>query len=214
MKANLFAASLVTSIALVGMTTVPAFADDGGNRGAQSHWNWMYRTNGAQGNGWGSTPPQTVTGSVYGNTPATITLSVGWNLVDSSVAMAMHATVTDFWNGSAYQSRTQNLGNGIWVYESVAKTVDLPLSLMSDYTVQAGVGTWTMIGNPFPTSETVTLHTGDAGYTYDPASNQYSATQTGTLTLQPGQGAWLYSTSGGTYTIGMTPPAPPSASPS
>lgn len=219
-KIKLIAASVVTTVSLLGLTTVSAFADDNGNSGSmQNNWNWMssgnswgYGYNNNTGNNWGSLPSQTVTGSVYGTTgkSVTVTLSAGWNLVDATIAMASGAAVTDFWNGTSYQPYARNPGHGIWVYVQSSQTINLPPNFTNDYTIQASAGGWTMIGNPFPTVETVTLQTGDTAYTYDPASNQYSAAQTGTLTLQPGQGAWLESVAGGTYTIGMTPPAPPS----
>ncbi len=201
-KMKLIAASFVTTVGLLGLTAVSAFADDNGN-------GWG---NGSNGNGWGLPPQQTVTGSVYGtaSAPVTVTLSAGWNLVDANVAKVSQAGVTDFWNGTSYQPDAIDAGHGIWVYEQSSQTINLPPSSTNNYTIQASAGGWTMIGNPFPTAETVTLQTGDTAYTYDPASNQYSAAQTGTLTLQPGQGAWLESVAGGTYTIGMTPPAPPS----
>ncbi len=221
-KIKLIAASVVTTVGLLGLTAVSAFADDnGGDSGSmQNNWNWMSNGNGwgngwgngYNGNGWGLPPQQTVTGSVYGTTgaPVTVTLTAGWNLVDANVAKVSHAAVTDFWNGTSYQPDAIDAGHGIWVYVQSSQTINLPPNFTNDYTIQASAGGWTMIGNPFSTVETVTLQTGDTAYTYDPASNQYSAAQTGTLTLQPGQGTWLESVAGGTYTIGMTPPAPPS----
>jgi hypothetical protein len=67
-----------------------------------------------------------------------------------------------------------------------------------------------MIGNPYSIPQTVTLQSGDYAFTYAPGSG-YSSAQTGSVTLQPGEGAWIYSAAGGTYVVGTMPPAPPSA---
>lgn len=56
-----------------------------------------------------------------------------------------------------------------------------------------------MVENPF-TSE-ATVSGADAVYTYDQAKDGYQAT---TL-LEPGQGAWVYSATGGTATITAKP---------
>ena len=142
-----------------------------------------------------------------------VTLSAGWNLVDGSVFSALKqnaaSVIGDYWNGSAYQPHSNGPVDGIWIYSVSGTSVAITSPTRSNLNLQVQAGSWGMIGNPYPVSQTVTLQAGDVAYTYDPAANQYSAAYTGTLTLQPGQGAWIYSANGGTYSIGYQPPSAP-----
>lgn len=142
------------------------------------------------------------------NTGNAISLQAGWNLVDASVAQAANVKTMYFWDGTAYQTSSNNNGDGVWIYEKSAQTVTMPNDNSTYYSVNANAKQWTMIGNPFSSTETVTLQTGDQAFVYSPSSG-YSSAETGTLTLQPGQAAWLYSMNGGSYSIGSLPPTPP-----
>lgn len=144
-----------------------------------------------------------------GETGTSIALEGGWNLVDASVAQAAGVKNIYFWNGTDYQTSTNNNGDGVWIHEPSAQTVNMPNDHSSYYSVNANVKEWIMIGNPFSSTETVALQTGDQAFIYSPQSG-YSSAETGTLTLQPGQAAWVYSMNGGSYSIGSLPPAPPS----
>jgi hypothetical protein len=165
----------------------------------------------------GTTSSSTTIGTIgtAGTTTTTasgtaISLSVGWNLVDAAVAQADGGTNMFFWNGTQYLTTTSGNGEGVWQYESTPQSVTMPTDNTAYYSVQVGATEWGMIGNPYSIPQTVTLQSGDYAFTYAPGSG-YSSAQTGSVTLQPGEGAWIYSAAGGTYVVGTMPPAPPSA---
>ena len=58
-----------------------------------------------------------------------------------------------------------------------------------------------MVGNPFDRPATVTG--APVVDTFNPSTNAYT-TATGTVTLGVGQGAWVFSSTGGTLTIAST----------
>jgi hypothetical protein len=154
-----------------------------------------------------STPPTAPTSTVTG---PTVVIAAGWNLVDSAVASGH----TAYWTGSAYATSAPSVADGEWMDAPSAANVTLPPVTQTSYAVAIAAHTWGMIGNPFPETVTVILQNGDKADTY---TNDAYVMASGALTLQPGQGAWLYSASGGTYTIApgsatvstSAPPAPP-----
>ncbi|MGI8552957.1 MAG: hypothetical protein ACR2PL_19550 [Dehalococcoidia bacterium] len=88
-------------------------------------------------------------------------------------------------------------GFGYWAH--VTMDEDVPLTAGSDlpYRVTAPSGQYIMVGNPsgrFP----ATVSGADVVYAYDPATG-YLATSS----LQPGQGAWAFSSTGGPATISL-----------
>ncbi len=211
MKASirLIAASIATTVGLIGFTSAAAFADDGGNGGV-----W-----GSGGYGWShghhsrfpTLPP------LLGQTGrTTVTLSPGWNLVDQSVLDTLESrgqqVYSDYWNGQGYQSSANRKADGIWVYMQRDVAVAMRSPSAASKTITVAANSWGMIGNPYGAPLSVTLQKGDAAYTYNPATGQYSQAFTGTVTLQPGQGAWLFSAAGGSYTVGIQPPTPPGGS--
>ena len=212
-KFKLLAATFVTTLSLVGVTTVSAFADDGGQGGG--YWNnWG---NGGWQNqpGWlNNLPP--LPGQPSGQNSATVTLSAGWNLVDQGVLEALLSqgvqTYSDYWNGQSYQSTAESKADGIWVYLQSGTTVTINAPSSLSHTVTISATAWGMIGNPYGVPISIALQTGDVAYTYDASTGKYSQASTGSVTLQPGQGAWLYSASGGSYAVGIQPPAPPNGS--
>jgi hypothetical protein len=204
------AASIVSMISVAGA----AFADDNGGNQGNYGYGFGYGSGQQQGYGTGGqtlAPPQ-IPGSQ--TTQTTVTLSSGWNLVDSAVNTALVQNgaqhYSDYWDGQKYSPNATGAVNGIWIYSPNGGTVTIASPNQSLLSMSIRPNSWGMIGNPYSTSQTITLQAGDFAYTYDPTSNQYSAAISGTLTLQAGQGAWLYSAAGGTYTVGFQPPAPPS----
>ncbi len=212
--------AMVSLISTIGLLSVAgaAFADDGGSDGNQQGSGYGY----GYGNGYGNQQGYGVGGQTLlppqapgnQNNQVSVTLSPGWNLVDAAVNASLlqsgQSTISDYWNGTSYSANATGPVNGIWIYSQNGGTVSVVVPQTSSFSMTVAAKTWGMIGNPYPTSQTVTLQSGDVAYTYDPSSNQYSSAFTGTLTLQPGQGAWVYSATGGTYSIGYQPPSPPS----
>ena len=214
-KSKIAVASLISTIGLVSIAGA-AFADDGGSNGNQQGYGYGYGYGygNQQGYGLGGQtllPPQAPGNQ---NNQVSVTLSPGWNLVDAAVNASLlqsgQQTISDFWNGQSYTANATGPVDGIWVYSQNGGTVTMATPQMNNLSMRIAAKSWGMIGNPYPASQTVTLQSGDFAYTFDPSTNQYSTAFTGTLTLQPGQGAWLYSANGGNYSIGYQPPAPPS----
>jgi|GEM_PF-3607393 len=147
----------------------------------------------------------------------TYTFSQGWNLVDAALANEVAPATSDFWNGTAYVRSASSNANGEWVDTNQALTVPVPVESQTSFAVQVAAKSWAMVGNPYSQPVSLALQSGDAADTYTPGSG-YTAVYGSLLMLQPGQGAWLYSASGGTYTIAPAttsvasdqPPAPPS----
>lgn len=152
----------------------------------------------------------TVTDStgVSGNASATITviptgISVtyqpGWNLIalpPGAYIPGPLGPLYTFQAGNTDYQVAQNgqSGLGYWAYFSTPTTAVLPLTLPDSVTLQLPAGQFIMVGNP--SSKTATVSGADIVYTYSPTDG-YQAT----TTLQPGQGAWVFSYNGGTVTI-------------
>lgn len=207
-KSKMVFISLLSVMSVVGMT-LPAYADDKG--GSSYSTNNYGNTMGYGNSGQTLTPPQ-IPGTQ--TSQITVTLSTGWNLVDSAVNNALNQSGTvhysDYWTGQTYSTNANSPVDGIWIYSPNGGTVSISPPTQSVLSMMIRPNSWGMIGNPYPTSQSVTLQSGDFAYTYDPSTNQYSSAISGTLTLQPGQGAWVYSANGGNYSVGFQPPAPPS----
>lgn len=197
------AATVVATVSVLGLTAVPTFADDGGDGGNGGQWGY----------GWGQSQSSWPGDSQGNGNPAAVTLSSGWNLVDEGVLGELYLqgakVYSYYWNGQSYQSTADSTADGVWVYLSGGATVPMLPSSAADETVSIAPRTWGMIGDPYSMPVSVTLQPGDVAYTYDPVSGQYSQAIRDTLTLQPGQGAWLFSASGSTYAIGVQPPSLP-----
>jgi len=179
---------------------------------AQGNHLGVLTTNGlflyTQGSG---TPPSSNSSSGATSTTESVALAPGWNLVDSLVGQAVASDPNFYWNGTTYLTTgAPNAANAEWVYSAEGSTVTVPIVSNPSTSVTLAPQTWGMIGNPLTLSATVTLQAGDAAFTYNSTTNRYQPVSGSTLTLSPGQGAWLYSAAGGTYTIGMAPPPPPS----
>jgi hypothetical protein len=87
-------------------------------------------------------------------------------------------------------------GLGYWVYFPRDTAVALAPDGAQSATVQVPAGRFVMAGNPSAT-RAVTIAGADVAYIFDPTSNGYIAA----TTLQPGQGAWVYSAAGVVVTL-------------
>jgi hypothetical protein len=100
---------------------------------------------------------------------------------------------------TAYQTaQTLQPGIGYWANLPAASTSSLPVTGPVTVTKSLPAGQYIMIGNPGSSSALVTG--ADVVYTYS-AGAGYQAT----TTLQPGQGAWVLSSAGGTATVSSGP---------
>jgi hypothetical protein len=172
----------------------------------------IFKVNGAQANETGTVPPVstavqlnlTVSGSGAGS--ATVTLSVGWNLVGGPTGTVFSGAANPMYTFQAgdtnYESQSNTTGisggRGYWAYYSSSATVTLSGSAPLPATFTAPAGQYIMVGNP--TTTAVTVSGADVIYTFNTASNSYSSGAT-SVTLQPGQGAWVFSNAGGTITM-------------
>jgi hypothetical protein len=130
--------------------------------------------------------------------------TVGWVLVaapgGTTFSGAQGSLYTLQAGDDAYESLSPNTGvaagEGYWAYFAGPATVALSGQSTSNAAIQAPAGVWVMVGNPSAT-DTLAVHGADTVFVYDAAGGQYSQT----TTLNPGQGAWALSYSGGTITI-------------
>jgi PKD domain-containing protein len=130
--------------------------------------------------------------------PLMVNLPAGWNLIalppNSTLPGPLAAPYTYGPNDSAYV-QVQNVpsGVGVWQFLNAPSTLSISRGSPQTATVQLPPGHWVMIGNPgsFP----ATVKGADTVYIYD------GSTYKATTTLEPGQGAWAISLSGGTATI-------------
>ena len=141
--------------------------------------------------------------------PAGLSLSVaaGWNLVGAPNGSQLGGTAGALYtfqaSDSAYESfpTTVSLsgGVGVWAFFPQAGLVTgLPVVTAQTLHLTLPAGHFIMAGNP--TDGPVSLSGADVVDTFNTATNQYSVA-TGTVTLAPGQGAWVFSRFGGTLTI-------------
>jgi hypothetical protein len=156
----------------------------------------------------------TGSGAAQGAAGRTVTFGAGYNMIGVPSGTAVSAdSVLAF--DTAANSYTQlgsgdslSGGRGYWAYFSADTPVTLPAGSNASITVAASAGKWQLIGNPSGT--TLALVTGAAEvFAFDAVAGQYM----GVTTLQPGQGAWALSPTGGSITIdaGGTAAAPAAA---
>jgi hypothetical protein len=146
----------------------------------------------------------TVTGSPTPVGPTVIVnYPVGWNLVGVPAGGTVTGAVPPYYTyqagNTAYQTaQTLQPGIGYWANLPAASTSSLPVTGPVTVTKSLPAGQYIMIGNPGSSSALVTG--ADVVYTYS-AGAGYQAT----TTLQPGQGAWVLSSAGGTATVSSGP---------
>jgi len=160
------------------------------------------------GNGSGPGPIFGPGGFYFGPTPPpppsigvnTIQLPPGWNLIGGGIGTTISGTPGPLYTYQNGNYQIVNVGTGLtpglgyWAYLPTGGSITIPSVTLQPQSIPLPGGQWTMIGNP--TSSPVQVFGGDVVYTYSPTSNYQITT-----TLQPGEGAWIYSFSGGTLTI-------------
>lgn len=137
----------------------------------------------------------------------TVTYASGWNIVAAPAGTAFSGA-----NGSLYtiQAGDTNYetvtagsplkaGAGYWLNIPGGAQATLPTASPLPVVVQLPPGQWVMVGNPGTT--TATVSGADSVLIYDPGSGNYNQT----TQLQPGQGAWTVSYSGGQASISNAP---------
>jgi hypothetical protein len=124
-----------------------------------------------------------------------LNLATGWNLVAATPGATFPSSLFG-WTGSAYQSATSATAwNGYWCKASGASVVAVTPAT-GPHTVNLTTG-WNLIGNSMAQTATLTVPLGRSVFVYDTASKSYVST----LSLAPGQGAWVKGTSGETVVL-------------
>src|SRR5579883_1041149 len=120
----------------------------------------------------------------------------GWNLVSAPAGAPLPPSSRPIYTYAAggYQtvdpSSTQP-GVGYWAYYDAVTSQSFPGGGPETFTLPIPAGQWIMIGNP--RGSLVVVTGADAVYIYDPVQGYETTT-----VLEPGQGAWAFSYSGGT----------------
>ncbi|HLZ70095.1 MAG TPA: hypothetical protein VKV26_09340 [Dehalococcoidia bacterium] len=135
----------------------------------------------------------------------TVTYQTGWNIVGGPAGMTFPqaaATLYTLPGGASNYTTISNTtgitaGAGYWAFFGATTTVSISGSSTLPATVSVPANSFAMIGNP--ANKAVTVSGADAVYTFDPVANSYS--NGNTTTLQPGQGAFVYSAAGATVTM-------------
>ncbi|MGI8551139.1 MAG: hypothetical protein ACR2PL_10215 [Dehalococcoidia bacterium] len=154
-----------------------------------------------------TTSPATCGGSVHFQ--LTASYQPGWNLIAappgtvlSELPEALYTLQPGDTGYEQVDSRAETTAcYGYWAYSKYRTIVGLPAGNDVPYSVGAPPNQLILIGDASG-RRPATVTGADAVYADDSASGVYQ--QTGTL--QPGQGAWVYSAAGGTVSI--TPIAP------
>ena len=162
------------------------------------------------------TPAPTHTPGPTGGTPsptptatsgcATVTYAAGYNLAGGPSGTVLNGAAGSLFTFQAGDSAYQTLpvtaslsgGVGVWAFFFTPTTVTLPCVGKQTQLIVLPVNHFIMVANPGDTPATVSG--ADLVDTFNPATNTYT-TVTGTATLAPGQGAWVFSRAGGSLTI-------------
>jgi PKD repeat protein len=159
-----------------------------------------------------------------GEAPVSVTYPAGWNLIGVPRGTTLTGVLGPLYTTNfcpnvpappgaepqpcspGYKTvpadQAQVIGDGYWAYFPQPTTIALPFVDDQLGGVSYQPGTWFMAGNP--TFKPAMVHGADAVMVYDPVVGSYRQTDT----LQPGQGAWVYSASGATVSIYANPPPP------
>ncbi len=135
--------------------------------------------------------------------PETVTYAAGWNLIgvpdgtvlpDTSGPILAYDPVSNAY--TAVPAGTPlRAGTGYWVYFDAVATVVLPVVGPVNAEIPLPSGRYVLVGNPGQAP--VALVGRGLGYIFDPVSGSYESS----LYLEPGQGAWVYSSVGGTLKL-------------
>lgn len=136
------------------------------------------------------------------STGTTVTYQGGWNLVGgptgtmlTGISGALYTFQANDTNYETFSTSTPiQAPQGFWAFFSATTTVTLPTVSAQRLTVPLPANHFIMVGNPGDTL--ATINGMDFAYTYSPSTGYVLAT-----TLNPGQGAWVFSARGGTLTI-------------
>jgi PKD repeat protein len=135
-----------------------------------------------------------------------VSFAAGWNLVAGAAGSALAGAVGSLYTlqagDSTYETLSPtsalNAGEGYWAFFPGASSGSIPPGSTGAVSVPLAAGGYVMIGNSGTTPATVSG--ADAVLIYDPIGGYQPAT-----VLEPGQGAWAFSASGGTATITPAP---------
>ncbi len=148
----------------------------------------------------------TVTGGGGSTTGGvSVTYQTGWNIVGGPAGTTFPqaaATLYTLPPGADNYTTISNTtgitaGSGYWAYFGSPTTVSITSAGTLPQSVSVPANSYAMIGNP--SNKVVNVSGADVVYTFDPVANSYS--NGSTTTLQPGQGAFVYSAAGATITI-------------
>jgi hypothetical protein len=147
----------------------------------------------------GSTQPVPAATPAAG-TGGSVTYHAGWNLVAGPAGTIFTGVSGPIYTLQAEDGQYESLaaggpaqaGLGYWAYFDQDTSVTLAPDGAQSASVPLPAGQYVMIGNPSGT-HAVTVSGADGVLVYDPVRGQY----TQATTLQPGQGAWAISATGG-----------------
>ena len=140
---------------------------------------------------------------------ATVSYAAGWNLAGGPNGTVLQGAAGSLFTFQASDTGYETFptsaalsgGVGVWTFFFSPTTVTLPCVIAQSLSVPLPANHFIMVGNPF--DRPATLSSADVMHTFNPATNSYT-TATGTVTLGVGQGAWVFSSSGGMLTITST----------
>jgi hypothetical protein len=141
--------------------------------------------------------PSPVSGYQPNGPVVRLTYEAGWNIVAAPQGAPLPPSSRGIYTFPAGATGYTSAGSGAsqpgvgyWEYFNQLTPVSYPGQGPQTFTVTLPAAQYVLIGNP---AGTLMLVTGaDALYTYDPIQGYQTAT-----VLQPGQGAWAFSRSGG-----------------
>lgn len=143
---------------------------------------------------------------------STVNYQPGWNLVGGPSGTVLQGAVGTLWSWPAGANNYSQMpigvgmqaGAGYWAYFPAGATVTLATAPSASVSVPVQAGQWQMIGNPGNATATIS----DPSVTmlvYQPSIGTYAQVST----LDPGQGAWVYSFRSAFLTITSGPGFPP-----
>jgi subtilisin family serine protease len=148
--------------------------------------------------------PQPIASTTSTAAPAAVVYRRGWNLVGVPAGtqfVGIQGPLYTLQAGDVNYAVVSaggpiQAGSGYWVNFTADSTVTLGQDSAQEIQVQAPPGKYVMVGNP-SASRAVSVTGADVVYSYDTVRAKYVAV----TTLEPGQGAWAFSFSGGFITL-------------